>query len=303
MIAADNNQGAIEGKLPGQKGYLKAALKKSTVVLSTLQAGEFDTLNPYRILNVKGNQYLQFAAIKGGSLGDLQRGGSGELVFANATVNGNPTSAVQANALNTQTVDLDFRLPNGKRFQDLMLQLTKGNVARALGSNMQGTTPEREIIDLTGQTTPMVNATIEVFREAKFNDTVGLYAIEDEQGSVKDPVTGNMIRPGDTGYLKAALANRVDLNLSGKNGQTMAYSAAIATGKLLSTFLVVDGDIEALLDQGTANAPTVYFNHIGANSDGMDHVRLLGDNMFGYEDKAGGGDMDFDDVIVKMSFA
>ncbi|MCG8363920.1 MAG: DUF4114 domain-containing protein, partial [Pseudanabaenales cyanobacterium] len=260
-------------------------------------------LNPARILDVKGNQFLQFATIKGGSLGDLRRGGPGKLIFAKAMINGNATSAVQANALNTQPVDLDFRLPNGNRFQNLMLKLAKGNVAPALGSKMQGATPEGEMIDLTGQTAPTVNATIEVFREAKFNNTVGLYTIEDEQGSVKDPITGKMIRPGDAGYLKAALANRVDLKLSGKNGQTMAYSAEIATGKMLSTFLVVDGEIEALLDKGTANDPTVYFNHIGANSDGVDHMRLLGDNVFGYEDKTGGGDMDFDDVIVKMSFA
>ena len=241
--------------------------------------------------------------IQGGGLSTLKTGGSDKLVFANATVNGEVMSAVQPNALTAQTVDLDFRLPNGDRFNDLMLKLDQGSMAHALGSNLQGQSAEAEIIDLTGQTEPMVNATIEVFREAKFDDTVGLYTIEDQQGSVKDPVTGNLIRPGEAGYLEAALANRVELNLSGENGQTLTYNAEIAAGQLLSTFLVVDGFIEELLDTGTANDPAVYFNHIGANSDGVDHVRLLGDNMFGYEDKTGGGDMDYDDVIVKMKFA
>jgi len=67
--------------------------------------------------------------------------------------------------------------------------------------------------------------------------------------------------------------------------------------------LVVAGAIESLLDEDAANNPTVFFNHIGANSDNVDHVRLLGDNVFGYEDITGGGDMDFDDMVVKISFA
>jgi Domain of unknown function (DUF4114) len=45
----------------------------------------------------------------------------------------------------------------------------------------------------------------------------------------------------------------------------------------------------------------VYFAYLGANSDKVDHVRLLGDNTFGFEDLAGGGDFDYNDVIVKAN--
>jgi hypothetical protein len=31
----------------------------------------------------------------------------------------------------------------------------------------------------------------------------------------------------------------------------------------------------------------------------MDHIRLLGNNTFGFEDLAGGGDNDFNDVIIQ----
>ncbi|MBD2424979.1 DUF4114 domain-containing protein [Phormidium sp. FACHB-1136] len=47
--------------------------------------------------------------------------------------------------------------------------------------------------------------------------------------------------------------------------------------------------------------PTVFFNYIAANGDRQDHGRLLGDNVFGFEDIFGGGDRDFNDVIVKVS--
>jgi hypothetical protein len=47
----------------------------------------------------------------------------------------------------------------------------------------------------------------------------------------------------------------------------------------------------------------VYFPFLGANADGVDHIRLLGDNTFGFEDLSGGGDRDYNDVIVRVSFA
>lgn len=92
-------------------------------------------------------------------------------------------------------------------------------------------------------------------------------------------------------------------NLAGQNGQTLTYTAEVATGQWLSAFLVVNGSLNALLDANPSNDPTVFFNHIAANSDGQDHVRLLGDNVFGLEDIFGGGDQDCNDVIVKIAVA
>jgi hypothetical protein len=47
-------------------------------------------------------------------------------------------------------------------------------------------------------------------------------------------------------------------------------------------------------------APDIYFPFLRANLDGVDHVRLFGDNTFGFEEMAGGGDQDFDDAIVPV---
>ncbi|MFN7517388.1 MAG: DUF4114 domain-containing protein, partial [Dolichospermum sp.] len=49
------------------------------------------------------------------------------------------------------------------------------------------------------------------------------------------------------------------------------------------------------------NDPDIYFTFLGANSDGVDHVRMLGDNTFGFEDMRGGGDKDFNDILVKVN--
>ena len=39
-----------------------------------------------------------------------------------------------------------------------------------------------------------------------------------------------------------------------------------------------------------------------ANSDGLNHFRVLGSNVIGLEDMAGGFDQDFDDNIVSFNF-
>jgi len=45
-----------------------------------------------------------------------------------------------------------------------------------------------------------------------------------------------------------------------------------------------------------------YFAFTGANPDGVDHVRLLGDNTIGFEDQLGGGDRDYNDLVVQVNF-
>jgi hypothetical protein len=300
LIATDDELGSIDGKAPGTDGYRQAALSKATVVFSALEAGEFADLQLTRTLAVSGGQFLQFAILKGGSLTDLLNGGSGELLFATATANNDGQSAINTTIQGIDSLQLSFRLPGGDLTSAVTLDLSLNSLNSSIGT--QGQNGHSRIIDLTGLNQPTVTASIEVFREAALNDTVGFFEVEDEQGSVKDPMTGNILSPDDPGYFQAALSHFAELSFIGHNGKTTNYTAQLATGKRLSTFLVVNGTVDELMDANVSNDPKVYFNHMGANTDKKDHVRLLGDNTFGYEDMAGGGDMDFDDVIVKMSF-
>jgi Tol biopolymer transport system component len=300
MIATDDELGMIDGKAPGTDGYRQAALSRATVVLSVLEAGEFKDFHPERTLEVTGGQFLQFAILTGGSLSDLLNNGSGDVLFATATANRNGQSAISTTLQGIDSLQLSFRLPGGDPSKGVTLDVALGLDINRAGT--KGQNGQSRIIDLTGLAGATVTASIDVFREAALNDTVGFFEVEDEQGNVKDPMTGNILSPDDPGYFQAALSHFAELSFTGQNGQTTHYTAQLATGKRLSTFLVVDGTMDELLDANAANDPRVYFNHIGANTDKKDHVRLLGDNTFGFEDMSGGGDMDFDDVIVKMSF-
>ncbi len=146
-------------------------------------------------------------------------------------------------------------------------------------------------IDLTGLTGDLT-ATFSVYREAALTNTVGFYTTDTADGGIVDALTGNTIRPGDVGYKAAAIANQLDVQLSGENGQMTTFDASIKSGVFLGTFVVVDGVDPAVGE--------VFFSHQGANSDGLDHIKQVGDNAFGIEDQSGGGDLDFNDMVVSF---
>ncbi len=149
-------------------------------------------------------------------------------------------------------------------------------------------------IDLSEQTGP-VNVGFSVFREASFNNTVGLYTTDSADGSITDPITSAVLKPGDAGYKEAAIARKLDVQLTGTNGKLTQFTSTFDAGSFLGLYLVADGTDAASGD--------VYFSHAGANSNGADHVKLLGNNTFGFEDMVGLGDADFNDVVVKFEVA
>ena len=140
------------------------------------------------------------------------------------------------------------------------------------------------------------------FREAMYNNEVGIYRVSDQDGSV-----GNL-RPGDAGYAKAALAAgnaqvvftsgasvgaHAELELAG--GATYAFYV-IQNGKT-STFLSANPDNS--LDGG----PLAFFSIAAANPDRFDHVHAEIQPQTGllalrWEDLTRGGDADYNDVVM-----
>ncbi|MEL6816240.1 MAG: DUF4114 domain-containing protein, partial [Cyanobacteria bacterium J06598_3] len=152
---------------------------------------------------------------------------------------------------------------------------------------------DAEAIDLSAQTGDY-SFEFSVYREATFNNTVGFYTTNETNGAiVTDTVTGAQLLPGDEGYKEAAMARQLETRLTGENGNVQTFSADIAGGGFLSTFLIADGT--------DASTGTVYFSHLGANADGNDHVKLLGNNTFGFEDMSGLGDKDYNDIVVQFT--
>ena len=152
-------------------------------------------------------------------------------------------------------------------------------------------------IDLTSlPSTNSVQISINTSREAEHQSYSGFYRIQDAAGTVKDPVTGQLIVPGESGYKKAALSSEniinnlsnISLNKDGAN----SYSIDINGGVMMAPFAVIT-------EPGQENT---FFSYAAANSDGISHFKQLSTNSFGMEDTQGGGDMDFNDLEISFRF-
>ncbi|MEQ9482367.1 right-handed parallel beta-helix repeat-containing protein [Coleofasciculus sp. F4-SAH-05] len=180
--------------------------------------------------------------------------------------------------------------------------------------NNQDTTPaqndsilitegEPELINLDDQTSSVSAKFFNIESDAGFNNSVGFYAVENEQGDVKDKVTGELISPDEAGYAEAALAQQV---VGDMNRNTGIFEAEFQAGTILAPYIIANGTTEEWLETNPNNQrlgyadPTAYFAYLGANPDGKDHVSLLGENKFGFEDWFGGGDMDHDDITFEV---
>jgi len=154
-----------------------------------------------------------------------------------------------------------------------------------------------ELVDLTDQS-GTIKTTVTVTRDADYDNLIGFYVINDVNGGIK--INDEIINPGDTRYKQAALQNRItslDL-LQTKDSIQSNFNGTLSGGSIFAPFIIVDATFNDALD----NKAEVYFAYQQANSDNFDHIRLLGDNIFGFEDLPNGGDRDYNDLIIKMDF-
>ena len=162
----------------------------------------------------------------------------------------------------------------------------------ALISQAQGVAP---VLDLSAFTAAQsLSGTVAIGREADFNSVAGFYRTLDAAGTVLAADAITRLRPGDNGYAAAALRtpNIVGQlgNLSVADNQSTSRSfSGITGGTFLAPFAQVNGN--------------TFFAFGGANTDGLSHFRSLGNNLFGLEDIVGGGDKDFDDMVIGFNFS
>lgn len=170
-----------------------------------------------------------------------------------------------------------------------------------LGARLQNNGEGEPLLDFREIGNQEVTANLlEVTSEATFDNLVGFYQIEDTQGIVLDEF-GNALTPGDEGYAAAAVTRRV-LELDRNTTDAQQFTG----GDLLAPFIISNGTAQEFLNQNPNNQvgedPLAYFSFLGANPDGVEHIRLLDNNTFAFEDLFGGGDNDFDDLFFRTDF-
>lgn len=299
VYIVDDQSGSVDGIVPGEVGYLEAVFNSAQVIFSALsQTTELFGQNPTRIIDGFGEDsqlgyYLVVNSTTDQISTDLEAGiqPTTDVFFSFNNANPNNGEYVSITNLDNDTTQLDWEDTLGGGDGDFNdLSLIVSNVTQTeqppLGNFLQGG-EQRELLDLRSQTQP-IEARIALQSNSLFDNTVGLYPVLDELGTVLDPLTGNQIAPGEAGYTAAAIAR------SQSNGVQFDHSQgnlnAILNGEsIYATYLI-------------ANGTDTFFPFLEANADGLDYVRLLGDNIFGFEDTLGGGDLDYDDLILAVEF-
>jgi Calx-beta domain/Domain of unknown function (DUF4114) len=288
LFTVDDDNGTIGGIAPGQFGYQDAAIKRSQVIFASLSDGWVDYWldgQVDRYINLGSADKVGLLMVVGNSIDAIRQGATADVLFSLPAANdGNSSYARVANLGAIQQISWDDSKDGGDAdFNDLGLEVSIEQAPNIIGTEQQGTKDLVDLRSFTGKKT----FDIKISGDASYQNTVGLYRVDDLDGKVDG------LKFGDSGYLAAALRRTV---LSGVRGDD--FSVQLDGGSILATFLVANNSVANVL-AGDTNP--VFFGNTVGNIDSADHVRLLGDNKFAFEDLFGGGDQDFNDVILQLS--
>ncbi|MEH2416489.1 putative Ig domain-containing protein [Nostoc sp.] len=287
VFTVDDEQGRINGIAPGAEGYTQAALLRSKVIFSTLAnlPNGFNPADLTNILELDSDTKLRFYLVSNSTTHDIL---SGKTSFSSVTF---------PSATNNNTEEEGFSL----NFQNLVVTIQPTDKQVTLGTGLQDQY-QGELIDLQSVAQSVIG-NFTVNREASYNNFVGFYQVADKNGGIDTNGDGTAdILVGQAGYAEAAVRGRVaGIDLTVNNQGTANYTGTFGADSLFAPFIIVDGSPDAILNSN-ANK-NVYFAFLGANSDKTDHIRMLGNNAFGFEDLANGGDKDYNDMIVQAKFS
>ncbi|MCP9812246.1 DUF4114 domain-containing protein [Synechococcus lacustris] len=199
-----------------------------------------------------------------------------------------------------RTLDLskstDTAATASKGGNTVALSLLNESAIAGLGDLISSQMADTPILDFTGlQGRTLEGSTVSLAREANYDTTIGFYRIQRADGAVLDPVTNTLITPGSAGYKAAALTSTNLFNGFG--------TLAVANGATRTDTIAEFNESGLLAPYATvAQTGDTFFSFRSANSDNLNHFRVLGSGVLGLEDLNGGGDQDFDDNIVSFNF-
>ncbi len=297
-FVVDDATGKIGGIAPGAAGYLQAAASRTKPIFSALN-GSFFSTTP-REISLDPSKIYEFFEVQDGSINDVQQQiAAGKIptnvLLAQPDASGNSLFKVTPNATND-----GYKVSVNN--DELVLNITKlagATPTVPIGAKSQGAAQGR-VIDLTDYSGKTLKADVVTKSDAVYNNNIGFYAVEDAIGTIK--TAAGTFQPGNPNYAIEAIKSAV---LSATKTDSKSNQDLVG-GKIYAPVLVAQGTLADFISKnptngGDANAIHAYFNYLGANPDKVDHFRLLGDNTFGVEDLYGGGDRDFNDLVINVN--
>lgn len=322
IFTVDDDLGTINGVAPGSEGYEQLALGgvRSRAIFTGLDGSLMDGETLTRFLNYDVGSKVGFYMVTDGT-SDMALSDTPlyfyrpkpQVLFSFPEENVNLFDESQTlDPLQVTSNGDVFTLAweddsNDGDYDDMVFTMEVSDPAESdllsLSSRRQGDV-QKEVIDLSiledGES---ITANIEISGESIIESTVGLYRIVDGQGTVVDPISGTELTPEDDGYLTAAISQRVF-----EFGKDDSGSVELEAG-FYAPYIVVNATAEQWALSNPTNFPHfdsfAYVPFLAADGSEFkyEHLALLGDNTFGFEDtRIAISDFDFDDMIMQVSF-
>jgi hypothetical protein len=319
VYVAQDAAGRVNGLLPGEEGYARAALDPENA--SVLFARGAKTGSKTRI-TLTGGSYYGFFLIQNSTLATLQTQNRDNLIkqtplafFSVAGANPDGVDHLHA-AIEQKKLRLaweDQTFGGDRDYDDAVLtaklpeRCTAAFVqpARAplpIAAFLPGT-PDDQVLQIPQGSGAPVEAIVSWGpHEASYRNDVGLYRVDDAAGRI------NGLLPNDPGYAQAALARAEVLIDRGVPCGTETR-LTLAPGAYYAFYLIQNSTSQNFLAKNPTNNPAgrplAFFSLARANPDGLDHLRGTvcdGSLKLAWEDQLGGGDQDFNDAVLTLRF-
>jgi VCBS repeat-containing protein len=236
-----------------------------------------------RVVKVNNNTNIAFIRIDGGSISDFRIRDVGNISVDNIFYYGPGYNS------NSVATGLNLALSGSANFD---------NSREVLGSF--SLSPDLVIFDMSGKAIG-TSFSFNVNREAVYDSVAGLYKLyvdvnaNDQNidsatdGAVWDYENNRYALPGASNYIALATDPRNawrGLSLSTSNFTQQTFTSNLPEQAYFAPYVRV------------LNTGATYFAFRAANADGAAHIVSFGSNLIGIEDLPGGGDQDFDDLMV-----
>ncbi len=291
-VMVDDANGSIDGLLPDAPGYLEAALVRKQVVFENAYSASgqaFDRASAQQSFT-ELNALIQTESQFFGSLQSLELGGGEYYIFYNES------SSQTVFSVNTPvTVETESRGYHQISFDGLTMEIAS------------------KALVVPGNLDDLVVGQISIGRAGAYENQILLYQVDSLTGGIDTDGDRQInLRPGDVGYVEAALkraqnpATGVSFNAPEGFFSTGQETVNLRGGSMYGMAIIPNATIGEVLSLNPNNnpelGPVALFSFDGANPAGISQMSRLGSNLFGFEDMVGGGDADYNDVILQFAY-
>ncbi|WLT40158.1 DUF4114 domain-containing protein [Synechocystis sp. B12] len=291
-IEVDDANGSIDGLLPDDPSYEAAALARKQLIFSDQNGASTKALTR-SLAQQSFTNVDNLIATESQFFGD----------FSNANLEPNRYYILYNQQGDETTFSIDTA-PIIETDSRGYHQLNFAGITAEIGS---------KTLVVPGVLGQSVTAEVSISRAGAYDNAIALYKVDSLTGGLD--LNGDRqidLKPGDSGYTEAALgraqAPLTGVSLTAPDGffSTTQQTVNLLGNQMYGMVIIPNSTIAEVLSQNPSNdpnfGPVALFSFNGANPNGISQMSRLGSNLFGFEDMVGGGDRDYNDLILQFDF-